>query len=216
MAIPKNRISSSTCTQCLSLPSNLCNLHPTLMSPSLRYLASQTRLSPLPFFSSALPSLLPAHHTSVHSARHFPLLSSHIDHKDPRACLLFSGQFIYQSQPSTYQPHPLLLVTIHLSFTHFPFTCNCVRREMALCPRTGTVAPRPLWPSRADGSGASQSTHSSAAMTLKVRTVDTTHKHVRKCVRMCMYIYNIICTPATVYNTYLNVMWQLDQSVSIF
>ena len=37
--------------------SNLCNLHPTLVSPSLRHLTPQTRLLPLPFFSSALLSL---------------------------------------------------------------------------------------------------------------------------------------------------------------
>ena len=85
------------------MSSNLCNLHLTLVSPSLCHFTPQTRLAPLPFFSSALPSLLPPHHTSAQSAQHSPLPSNHIDH---RSCLPFSVQSIYQSHhPSHDHDH---------------------------------------------------------------------------------------------------------------
>ena len=57
LRILENRISSSTCPQWHSLLTNLCNLHPTLVLPSLHHLAPQIQLSRLPFFSPALPLL---------------------------------------------------------------------------------------------------------------------------------------------------------------
>ena len=84
----------------------LHNLHPKPEPHFLRHFAPQTQLSPLPFISSALPSLLPVHYTSAQSAQHSPLPSSHIDHM---FCLLFSVQSSYQSQPSTQLCHLLAL-----------------------------------------------------------------------------------------------------------
>ena len=97
--------------QNLSLPSNLCNLHPTLMSPSLCHITPQTQLSPLPFSSSALSSLLPAHHTLAQSAEHSPLPLSQFGH---RSCTLFSFQSIYQSQPP-FPPTSFLPIYTHLA-----------------------------------------------------------------------------------------------------